>query len=182
MSNEQNESPEYADDSPQNPLYQCPNCGVLVRYGELICFNCGVTLVGSGTRALEQPEETFEAMRGKSIGKAIGHPHGITLVIQGQQLPLPAGSRLIVGRFDVTSTAPPPDVDLGKFGADTLGVSRQHLELDWRNGLIYVTDLGSTNGTLLNGQRLVAGIERVLRDNDDLTFGQLKTLVRFVRG
>ena len=38
-----------------------------------------------------------------------------------------------------------------------------------REGALYAEDLGSTNGTYVNGQRLVA--ERRLRDGDNVSIG-----------
>ncbi len=164
---------------------KCPNCGSSVRAGELICWNCNHSLtsgVSSSTRTLEKAEETFEFTRNKSIGSAIGKLQRVSFIIDGIELTLPAGTKLIVGRHDKSATAIIPDVDLARFDAENLGVSRQHMELSWRSGLIYVTDMGSTNGTLLNGQRLVAGIERILRDNDELVIGHMRAIVHFVNG
>lgn len=164
----------------------CPNCGSPVRAGELVCRNCNHSLttaiLSTATRALDKAEETFEITRGKNIGSAIGKLQKMMLVIDGTELHVASANRMVVGRFDPVSTAQPPDVDLSRFNAEGLGVSRQHIELSWRSGLIYVTDMGSTNGTLLNGQRLVAGIERILRDNDELVIGHMRALIRFVAG
>lgn len=34
------------------------------------------------------------------------------------------------------------------------GVSRRHALIEWRNGEVVVRDLGSTNGTFVNGMRM----------------------------
>jgi hypothetical protein len=165
-------------------ITKCPNCGAPIRAGELVCHNCNYSLTGisGSTRALEKAEETFEFSRTKSIGTAIGKLQRISFIIEGSELTLPTGTRLVIGRRDTTATATMPDVDLARFDAENLGVSRQHIELTWRSGLIYVNDMGSTNGTLLNGQRLVAGIERILRDNDELVIGHMRAIVHFIMG
>ena len=54
------------------------------------------------------------------------------------------------------------------------GVSRAHARLDARDAAAVVRDLGSTNGTFVNGQRVVT---QELRDGDELTFGN--TRMRF---
>jgi sigma-B regulation protein RsbU (phosphoserine phosphatase) len=49
------------------------------------------------------------------------------------------------------------------------GVSRRHAKLGRRSGVWYVEDLGSQNGTALNGRRLER--ESRLKDGDTLSFG-----------
>ena len=50
-------------------------------------------------------------------------------------------------------------------------VSRVHVRVYARDGVLHVEDLGSTNGTLLNGRRLVEGQGVRIRDGDDLELG-----------
>ncbi|MBM4363185.1 MAG: FHA domain-containing protein, partial [Deltaproteobacteria bacterium] len=47
-------------------------------------------------------------------------------------------------------------------------------------GRIKVEDLGSTNGTLVNGVRLPSGTRAELRDGDRLGFGLFSALVKIV--
>jgi pSer/pThr/pTyr-binding forkhead associated (FHA) protein len=54
-------------------------------------------------------------------------------------------------------------------------VSRQHAEIAPARGAYVVRDLGSTNGTMVNGTRI--GGEQRLSDGDILSFGS--TYVRF---
>ncbi|MEW2060494.1 DUF1707 and FHA domain-containing protein [Streptomyces sp. NPDC007002] len=50
-------------------------------------------------------------------------------------------------------------------------VSRLHAELSAQNGRWVLRDLGSTNGTCVNGQRLVGSIP--VRDGDQVSFGRM---------
>ena len=52
-------------------------------------------------------------------------------------------------------------------------VSGEHARLEFRGGLWEVRDLGSRNGTLLNGQRLEPGHTVSLKVGDTLSFGSL---------
>jgi pSer/pThr/pTyr-binding forkhead associated (FHA) protein len=55
-------------------------------------------------------------------------------------------------------------------------VSRRHAQI-WREGEdYYVSDLGSTNGTLLNGEPAI-GVER-LNDRDEIAVGIYKLIFR----
>jgi len=154
-----------------------------VRPGELVCTHCGHVLSssssGATTRALPAAEESFEVRRAP-IGSIPRHFQRVAFVVKNQEVALPVAGNVIIGRIDASASAAPPDVDLTPFGAADLGVSRQHIELTWKNDLVYIVDMGSTNGTLLNGQRLMAGIMRLLRDGDDLMIGHLPVRVRFV--
>ena len=162
----------------------CPNCGRSLRAGELTCPHCHHFLGANPekpTRTLPIPTEQFSAKR-VPIGSIPTSLQRITLVIGSETLELPVSQSLIIGRDDPASNAPPPDVELYGFGADEKGVSRHHLEFSWRNELLYVRDVGSTNGTLLNGQRLMKDIVRLLRDGDELVIGHLPVRVQFSKG
>ncbi|WP_434995423.1 FhaA domain-containing protein [Arthrobacter sp. Ld5] len=53
---------------------------------------------------------------------------------------------------------------------DDTGVSRRHLEIRAQGGRIYAVDLGSTNGSYVNGQRVVGQTE--LTDGSMITMGR----------
>jgi len=57
-------------------------------------------------------------------------------------------------------------------------VSRQHACFQSRNGVVYVDDLGSRNGTLLNGRRVTEAIE--VREGDAVDVGTTRMMVRTV--
>jgi len=80
--------------------------------------------------------------------------------------------RIIFGRADQSSPHQ-PDVDLSPFGALEKGVSRVHAAIDRSDDVLTLVDMGSSNGTNLNGQRLTADQPRVLRDGDEIRFGKL---------
>jgi hypothetical protein len=52
-----------------------------------------------------------------------------------------------------------------------VNASRDHARLEWNGERWTVRDLGSTNGTLLNGRRLAAGVDHLLAKGDVLAFG-----------
>jgi hypothetical protein len=70
-----------------------------------------------------------------------------------------------------------PDIDLAIHPIDR-GVSTQHAVLQVRDGRLTITDLGSTNGTSLNGsdELLVYGEETPLRDGDRIHVGAWTTI------
>jgi pSer/pThr/pTyr-binding forkhead associated (FHA) protein len=71
-------------------------------------------------------------------------------------------------------------IDLNRYGAGQLGVSRRHAQIDVQGGELFIRDLGSTNGTRLNGALLTSEQPVRLRDGDELELGQFRTVVRFI--
>jgi pSer/pThr/pTyr-binding forkhead associated (FHA) protein len=49
-----------------------------------------------------------------------------------------------------------------------------------QGGELFIRDLGSTNGTRLNGALLSPEQPVRLRDGDELELGQFRTVVRFI--
>lgn len=100
------------------------------------------------------------------------------LTLRPQQL----GREIVIGRSAVGS-AMTPDVDLAKLGGEEQGVSRLHMSMryDRENDAIHVYDLGSSNGSYINGQRLNPQEVRFLRDGDQLRLGRLVLLVHFMQ-
>jgi len=152
----------------------CWQCGKPNRSEEAICVHCGAVLRkntgAASTRQLDtddhRPEQftrqTTLLLRLREASEEI------------QLRPQESEHELIVGRADAKGVVE-PDVDLTRYGAEEHGVSRMHMSVtfDAENDLIKVVDLASANGVFINGQRLVAREERVLRDGDQLRLGQL---------
>jgi hypothetical protein len=57
---------------------------------------------------------------------------------------------------------------------DALKVSRLHAELRLNAGRLEAVDLGSTNGTFVNGERLAPQQPRMLNPGDEVSFGATK--------
>ena len=65
------------------------------------------------------------------------------------------------------------DIDLTAYGAEELGVSREHAMLRPEEDSLLLFDLGSANGTYCNGVRAKLGHFLRLEDDDVMSFGQL---------
>ncbi len=55
---------------------------------------------------------------------------------------------------------------------DYSNVSNYHAEIRHSNGAVFVTDLGSTNGTFLNGRRLSPHVAEALHSGDEVRFAK----------
>jgi class 3 adenylate cyclase len=100
---------------------------------------------------------------------------GPALVREGGLIPLWRSVNL-VGREDPTTGAL-PDIDLTALD-ERRAVSRKHARLDYRKGVVTVSDLGSTNGTFVNEQRLPVQEDRRLEDGDRVRFGRVELVYR----
>lgn len=85
---------------------------------------------------------------------------------------------MVVGRGD-NATDYRPEIDMTPYGAYRLGLSRRHAILKRDGDSLYLVDLGSRNGTLLNGQKLSPDEPQQLRDGDEIRLGNLTFQVAF---
>lgn len=60
---------------------------------------------------------------------------------------------------------------------DSPTVSRMHARLEKRDGMYYVKDLNSKNGTFLNGNRMAGQEQRIFRKGDRISFADIEYLV-----
>jgi ribosomal protein L32 len=163
-------------------LRNCPNCGRALQAGDRLCFGCGHFLHAD-------PEDTNDFSNQLEEKRAVGLPFPgklpaneevpIIFEIDGAHLILPAGQLLVVGRRSSRQNDSQPDVDLGAFSALEKGVSRRHIMIKRRGTLAYVADIGSANGTWLNGHHLILNGERLLRHGDELQLSHLKIKILY---
>lgn len=98
---------------------------------------------------------------------------GTAAMIQAQ-----VNEEMFIGRADATQGLRPA-VDLGPHGGQSKGVSRKHAALVVKDNRIYIRDLGSVNGTRLNGSRLAPQQDYRLRHGDEIEVGTARLQVRF---
>lgn len=145
----------------------CPHCRYQNREGYMFCEDCGEDLaqvesVRPGTYlapAAVDPEISLQFQ---------GRPHVLALQLQ---------ARTVLGRRDAERTRQ-PDIDLTEQGALEMGVSGLHAAIQHTADGVQLFDLGSTNGTYLNGRRLAFNQAYILRDGDEIRFGRLIANIR----
>lgn len=71
------------------------------------------------------------------------------------------------------------DFDLTPYGAYHYGVSRRHSIISLIEGFLYIEDLGSTNGTRINGFQLTPHQQYRLRDGDEVEFARMRVHIGF---
>lgn len=99
------------------------------------------------------------------------------LVNQAQSsivVPLPIARTVLVGR-DEPGISTYPDISLAKYGGNF--ISRLHLRIQAEEGRVWATDLGSMNGSFINGHCLQAHTPTPLYAGDELILGNVPTRV-----
>lgn len=97
-----------------------------------------------------------------------------------REISLDISGQLSVGRADALDGFT-PGLDLGPFGAQDAGVSRRHAAIYPHESYLLLRDLGSTNGTFLNGYSLDRNKSYKLSDGDEIEFGQLRVSLHIVQ-
>jgi len=160
----------------------CPNCQNQEITGAIFCSNCGTQLIPSMTKTQKITTKSINQQvdrdRPTVITPKIG-PNSwvsLSLVENGQVLSVDERDEFTLGRV---SDGQPimPDLDLTSYNAYALGVSRLHCVVKKQGASAYVLDLGSTNGTFLNGIKLPAHSETLIKHGDVLALGKLKIQV-----
>ena len=70
-----------------------------------------------------------------------------------------------------------PDIDLSPYQAYARGVSRLHAVLKRESSHVFLMDLGSANGTFVNGKRLNPNVDHSIANGDVIALGKLKIQV-----
>lgn len=105
----------------------------------------------------------------------------IILQVGEQKQVLEFKETLLIGRAIESESRPADEVglDLTPFGAYHFGVSRHHAIMSLKEGYLYLEDLGSTNGTRINGFQLTSNQKYRLRDGDEVEFARMRSTLRF---
>lgn len=165
---------------------RCPNCNQPVARTHTRCPECGHELAGEITMPVEAtmlltdtPAPDSLAARQGTDALPLTGSLLLHLVQTSGYLSLPLRQPVIVGRS--LDQGLPQALDLSEMGGQEYGVSRRHCRLRRRGKQVVVTDLGSSNGTFLNGERLVPQHDAVLHSGDELILGALRIHITFAQ-
>ncbi|MCL4877136.1 MAG: FHA domain-containing protein [Anaerolineae bacterium] len=88
-------------------------------------------------------------------------------------------NEIVLGRAGNGTSRLRDFVDLDKFRASELGVSRRHAVICRQDGELYIRDLNSTNHTFVNGMRVPEDRDFLLQAGDEIALGKLILKVYF---
>ncbi|HMQ34293.1 MAG TPA: FHA domain-containing protein [Chloroflexaceae bacterium] len=149
-------------------MITCWHCATSLLDGTIFCDSCGAALLDGAPRRVAPP---LPPAHPRSPKVRVADSARLVLVEAGVALPLPPAPLVVLGR--TSEGFPPPDVDLGPFQAAAAGVSRAHVALDLAGPRPRIEDLGSTNGTYVNGRRISPRSPVPLALGDQISLGRL---------
>lgn len=157
----------------------CKNCLHKNPPGAIFCAECGAQLTAG--EIATQSIRTDKVTPTTSKGTPIATPKPITdnawaslhLMDSGQILSLADRNEYTLGRLSEGQPVV-PDLDLSPHQAYAGGVSRIHALIKRDGKRVAIMDLGSANGTYVNGKRLTVNSERLLNHGDVVALGKFK--------
>lgn len=162
-------------------MIKCPFCGAEQVPNTIFCSECGVYLVDDqsrGTEILDLDEvnldDEYSHQDGTNANNANDQEPLICLKIgnQSRQIETRLTKAVHLGRLDPTSDVF-PEIDLTDDNGLENGVSRRHARISKKDSHIIIEDLGSINGTFVNGKRLAPYLGEALKSGDQLQLGNL---------
>ncbi len=163
----------------------CPICKNKNDREAIVCVHCGASLEGyltdatDATRTTEMQTKDTEKIRELLIDEAMVPVGGIALYVEGTSNPvfLYSGEEFVIGRkVDGTSESL---LDLAPLGGYHLGLSRRHAMIRKTKHGYEVIDLSSSNGTWLNGERLIPNKSYPLATGSQLRLARMQFLVLY---
>ena len=161
-------------------MVECPTCKHSNFLGALFCSECGTQLTISGITT-QSLKISSGAVSARSTGSDSLPPEIIIkdapvtlhLLESDNYLPLMDQEEITLGRVNKGQKIL-PDVDLMPYDAFKKGVSRIHAALELFPGQVRIIDLGSSNGTRVNGEKLFPRRPYSVNNGDILALGKLK--------
>lgn len=165
-------------------IAKCPQCGQFKRLRDDYCLYCGAP--APFTTPIAKDDTVRQSMLPLDVSRRAGNVQfgvGCAVILQTMNsaaalhVSPPASGPVVLGR----KVLPGGDalLDLTEFNAFQHGVSRRHCQLERQQNRLLVTDLGSSNGTYLNGDPLFPYTQYTVADGDFLTVAALRFRVLF---
>ena len=152
-------------------MMRCPACGHEVTEASNFCPHCGASLAkvsGDTTRVIPAVSDDiqFEDLNAEDRAAIEALPEGsaLLLVPHGTN----AGARYLIDA-DVTTAGRHPRCDIF---LDDITVSRHHARFSRRDGLVWVSDENSLNGTYVNRTLIEEPV--ALRRGDEVQIGKFR--------
>ncbi len=146
----------------------CAHCGVQNNDDHRFCRQCGRPLTFTTSSDVDDNTLIIQLLEGRDA-KPTGRVALLWLLdltgVHVERVYELSDEQVIVGRREGCAVCLPGNT-----------LSRRHAQIRHADGQYYLSDFGSTNGTLLNGEPLIG--EEQLRDRDEIGVGIYKLIFR----
>lgn len=167
-------------------MIKCSKCNHEEFEGALFCSECGMRLVEIDPSAFLttsvgntdiiniQDEEEKIVPQNNSLHPVQGKEYKVfvQMMDSDKKIPLEGRKEFSFGRISDGQLIL-PDIDLTEFDAYSQGVSRLHASISIQGTMISISDLASSNGTRVNGQKIEKHINYPLSNGDIVALGKL---------
>ena len=160
----------------------CPFCQAEQVENTIYCGECGHYLLGEDDKRRTEHydrDDIHSTVEPQAHSKLpflvdLSNPVVIQLKIVSNQreVQLVLNKKILLGRIDPALSVF-PDMDLTHDGTPAKSVSRRHATIARQDDKIVIEDLGSVNGTFVNGHRLDPYVPHLIHDGDMLQLGKL---------
>ena len=163
----------------------CPVCKLDNDANATICEHCSTPVIHYSTEAVttrrvEYPFELTDEIR-EQVTRAYIPPSkclSFFLLNKGEPIALRTEEEFVLGR--VLGPTSEPIMDLTEFDGFAMGVSRRHAMIQANVEKYMLTDLNSSNGTWINGHRLVPTKSYELPNGAVIQLGRIKLVVSYI--
>ena len=163
-------------------MIKCSICDSNYINNTIFCDECGNCLLEDAPRETDPLETVPDGWLGNGANgsdssasvRLFEKPKAIRLKIgpRRRQLEISLNRVINIGRLDPALDVF-PEIDLSQDGPTSRSVSRRHAIILKQDNSVLVEDVGSFNGTFVNGKRLDPYLPETLVDGDTLQIGKM---------
>jgi pSer/pThr/pTyr-binding forkhead associated (FHA) protein len=160
-------------------MISCKSCRKTLVTGALYCLDCGSLLVDlpDEQRIPYETEDPEDFETNPPVTKIpLISVVSLHILDFGEIISLTGRQEFTLGR-SAGSQSILPDIDLAPFEAYEKGTSRLHASIKLDGQFVHITDLGSVNGTALNGTTIPVHEPQPLSNGDLISLGELKVQI-----
>jgi hypothetical protein len=163
-------------------MIECWFCQATDTVKNNICSQCG-TYQSEDVERTTDPLDPDEASTAAQPTADHGHPRSIASRLTPVAIRLKIGNRkredfllltkdIYIGRHEPFLNLY-PEIDLAHDGPDANTTSRRHAVITKQSDQVFIEDLGSTNGTFINGKKIDPHLREPIKSGDILRMGKL---------
>jgi pSer/pThr/pTyr-binding forkhead associated (FHA) protein len=186
--------------------YDCKKCGAPnseKNYQNKVCEQCGLDPTEDNQPPIRNitpsKQEVNTQSQNKTSNDSSEHVSSkLNFISDRNEIPTPsvvsgnATFEVVIGNLMGKEFTLEQNINLGRenffkvltpdfAGHDYISSGGKHLKLSYFNNKLFIKDLGSTNGTQVNNERLIANVDHELKLNDRIIIGEGGFIFRLLK-